>query len=481
MERRGIRSRPCAFRALPFLVGACLLGAYRAAPAADTPAAPAAGDRTATRVDGYRGIWFTLGQRSEFGDKYSGGLGTYTANHLPMAVYAAKADKTFFVYGGTPAADQRRLLCMAGCYDHKTHRVVRPVVVHDKKNVDDPHDNPALNIDEQGHLWVFVSGRGRVRMGYKYRSVAPYSIDAFERVEEKEMTYPQLHVVPGKGLFHLFTKYTKGRELYWQASADGRTWGEDRKLAGMGGHYQVSAVDGGRIGTAFMYHPGGDVDKRTNLYYLQTSDLGQTWTTADGRAVETPVADVRSAALLIDYQAQGLNVYIHDLRFDRDGRPAILYVTSKGAKPGPQNGPHAWRVTHWTGKAWETRDVARSDHNYDTGSLYVEDDGAWRVVGPTDPGPQPHATGGEMVAWTSRDRGVKWQRAAQLTRGSEFNHTYARRPLNAKDPFYTFWADGDPTKPSPSRLYFANRAGDLVWRLPYDMPAATGEPVEVGR
>ncbi|HWI59696.1 MAG TPA: hypothetical protein VNZ22_20885, partial [Bacillota bacterium] len=38
--------------------------------------------------DGYRGIWFTLGQPSEYGDKYSGGLGTYTANHIPLAIYA---------------------------------------------------------------------------------------------------------------------------------------------------------------------------------------------------------------------------------------------------------------------------------------------------------------------------------------------------------------------------------------------------------
>jgi hypothetical protein len=318
-------------------------------------------------------------------------------------------------------------------------------------------------------------------MGYKYRGTRPYSIDAFERVEEKEMTYPQVHVVPGKGFLHLFTKYTKGRELYWQTSPDGRTWGEDRKLAGMGGHYQVSGRHDNLVGTAFMYHPGGDVDKRTNLYYVQTADMGQTWTTADGRAVTTPLSDVKAAPLLIDYQAQGLNVYIHDLNFDREGRPAILYVTSKGAKPGPQNGPHVWRVTRWTGKAWETSDVARSDHNYDTGSLYVEEDGTWRVVGPTEPGPQPHATGGEMAAWTSRDGGATWNRAAQLTARSPFNHSYARRPLNAKDPFYTFWADGDPTRLSPSRLYFANRAGDRVRQLPYDMPADTAEPVELRR
>ncbi len=55
------------------------------------------------KADGYKGIWFTLGQVSEYGDKYSGGLGTYTVNHVPMAIYAPKVGKTFFVYGGTTA------------------------------------------------------------------------------------------------------------------------------------------------------------------------------------------------------------------------------------------------------------------------------------------------------------------------------------------------------------------------------------------
>ena len=433
-----------------------------------------------TRVGGYRGIWFTLGQVSAFGDKYSGGLGTYTANHVPIAVYAPKADKTFFVYGGTTAADQRHLLCMAGWYDHKSGEVPKPVVVHDKLTVNDPHDNPSINIDGQGHLWVFVSGRARARPGFKYRSTAPYSIDGFERVDEKEMTYPQLHVVPGKGLFHLFTKYTKGRELYWETSPDGRTWGGESKLAGMGGHYQVSNRHGDRIVTAFMYHPGGNVDRRTNLYCVQTSDMGQTWTTLDGEPVATPLTDVKSSALLIDYQAKGVNVYIHDLNFDREGQPIILYLTSKGAAPGPQNGPYAWRITHWTGGAWATHDVTSSDHNYDTGSLYVTGD-EWRVVGPTETGPQAHGTGGEMAAWTSRDRGATWRRAATLTQGSEYNHSYARRPVDAKDPFFTFWADGDPRKLSPSRLYFANQAGDRVWQLPYEMPGEGAKPVELKR
>ncbi len=70
------------------------------------------------KVNGYRGIWFELNQKFELGDKYSGGLGTYTAKHIPLAIYAPAVDKTFFVYGGTIDRDQKHLLCMIGEYDH---------------------------------------------------------------------------------------------------------------------------------------------------------------------------------------------------------------------------------------------------------------------------------------------------------------------------------------------------------------------------
>lgn len=201
------------------------------------------------RIDGYRGIWFDLGQKSEFGSKYSGGLGTYTAKHCPLAVYAPEADKTFFVYGGTTQRDERHLLAMVSFYDHKTKQVPKPVVVHDKQGVDDPHDNPSIQIDEAGHLWVYVSGRGTKRPGHVYRSRNPYDIDSFEHVTEREFTYPQPWWLEQKGFLFLFTKYTGVRELYWSMSdADGTNWTEDRKLAGMGGHYQVSNEQNGKVG-----------------------------------------------------------------------------------------------------------------------------------------------------------------------------------------------------------------------------------------
>ena len=147
------------------------------------------------------------------------------------------------------------------------------------------------------------------------------------------MTYPQPWFVPGRGWLHLFTKYTRGRELYWETSPDGVTWGDDRKLAGMGGHYQVSGERDGRIASFFNYHPGGDVDRRTNLYYVQTGDMGKTWTTADGTPLDLPLAAVKNPALVVDYAAEGRLMYTCDLNFDRDGRPLLLHVT--GGAPSP--------------------------------------------------------------------------------------------------------------------------------------------------
>jgi hypothetical protein len=428
-------------------------------------------------IDGYKGIWFDLGQRSEYGSKYSGGLATYTAKHCPLALYAPQVDKTFFVYGGTTRGDARHLLAMISYYDHRTGRVPKPVVVHDKQGVDDPHDNPSLQIDAAGHLWVFVSGRGRKRPGHIYRSRLPYDIATLEHIAEREFTYPQPWTIGEQGFVLLLTKYTGVRELYWSASDPaGTTWTPDRKLAGMGGHYQVSNEKGGRIITAFNMHPGGNVDKRTNLYFLQTSDRGNTWRTADDQTIEPPLTDPAGPALVRDYRAEQRLVYMKDIAFDAVGLPVILYITSAHHQPGPVGAPRTWTLAHWTGAAWRFTEIAPATHNYDMGSLYIEDDGTWRLIAPTEPGPQPHGAGGEIALWTSNDQGQTWHKTRQLTTRSPRNHGYVRRPVNAHPDFYAFWADGNTDTMSESHLCFTNQTGTTVRRLPHTMTTPHATP-----
>ncbi len=435
------------------------------------------------KVDGYRGIWFTLGQmQGEYGDKYSGGLAFCFSHTLtPMAVYAPEVKKTFFVYGGTTGPEDRYLLAMASYYDHEKHRVPRPTIVRDQRGVNDPHDNPSIAIDDKGHVWVFLAGRGRRRPGQIFRSRKPYSVEAFEEVISREQTYSQPWYVPGKGFFHLLTLYTRGRELYWETSADGRDWTAEPaenlpKLAGFQGHYQVSRVHGSKIGTAFNYHPGSSVDRRTNIYYAQTTDFGKTWTTIDGRPLQTPLDDRDNPALVVDYEARGRLAYVTKLLFDEQGHPVVLAVTSGGFDAGPKNDPRTWEITHWTGKEWVTRPVTTSDHNYDMGSLYLEGD-RWRIIGPTLTGPQPYYTGGEVGLWVSTDRGENWRLERKVTRNSPMNHSYVRRPHNPADPFFAIWADGDSSQFSPSRLFFTNSTGDRLYMLPYNMDADYAEPI----
>lgn len=430
------------------------------------------------KIPGYRGIWFELGQVSEFGDKYSGGLGTYTAKHHPLAVYAPEVDKTFFVYGGTTAADERHLLAMASYYDHAKDVVPQPTIVHDKLTVDDPHDNPSLNIDNDGYLWVFVSGRAQKRPGFIYRSKKPYDVDEFELVREWEMTYPQPWAMPDGGFLLLFTRYTNGRELYWSNSADGREWSDAQKLAA-GGHYQMSNRLGNRVVTAFNVHtPPRNVDSRSNLYFAQTEDGGRTWTTVEGRELQLPLERLGNPALVRNYKGEGRRVYLKDVNFDADGHPVLLIVTSADHRPGPAGEPRFWEVAHWSGKEWRFRRVGRATHNYDMGSLYVEGE-LWRVVGPLAPGPQYWGTGGEIGIVESRDAGLNWGPLQQVTAGSDRNHGYVRRPVDASDGFHAFWADGNPDELSQSKLYFMTRDGKLRV-LPYTMSESIETPLAVG-
>ena len=263
-------------------------------------------------------------------------------------------------------------------------------------------------------------------------------------------------------------------------SSDGAHWSAWQRLAAIDeGHYQISIADRAKAGVALNYHPRGKgLNWRTNLYYLETTDLGQSWHAADRRNVTVPLAKPNNPALVHDYEKEGLLVYLKDIRFDGTGQPIILFITSKGYQSGPQNGPRTWTTAQWTGRQWRIRPAFTSDNNYDMGSLYLEANGTWRIVGPTETGPQPYNPGGEMAMWVSSDQGTTWRKTSQITANSAFNHTYARHPLRAHEDFYALWADGHGREPSPSSIYFCDKTGQ-AYRLPRSITSDSMKPERV--
>jgi hypothetical protein len=439
---------------------------------------------------GYRGIWY-MNQPSgdEYVYKYSGGLGTYCAKHKPFAVYCDKVKKTFFCYGGTTKDSNRKLLHMVSYYDHNTGKVPRPTILLDKKT-NDAHDNPVISVDDNGYIWIFSTSHGTSRPSYIHRSSKPYDINKFELIKAtkiengkkvlmKNFSYMQPWHIRGKGFICFFTryKYPVDRTICFMTSPDGIEWSNWNRIAAIDkGHYQISTANKNKAGTAFNFHPEPKgLNWRTNLYYVETTDFGKTWQSADGQNLALPLKDIKNPALVNDYQAQKLNVYLKDIRFDKNRMPVILFITSKGYESGPKNNPRTWTTARWTDDKWQIREACVSDNNYDMGSLYIETDGTWRIIAPTQTGPQPYNPGGEIAMWISRNQGKNWKKVRQLTKKSPYNHTYARHPVDAHPDFYALWADGHGRMPSHSSLYFCDKQGN-VRLLPREMPEDFVEP-----
>ncbi|MCA9240051.1 MAG: BNR-4 repeat-containing protein [Planctomycetales bacterium] len=419
-------------------------------------------------ADGFRGIWYA-NQLSddEYKYKYSGGKATYPHQHHPIAIYRPEVNKTFFVWGGRYKS-QNSLLHMISYFDHNTRMVARPRVLLDKKT-SDPHDNPTLCIDPEGYLYIFSAAHGTPRPSYIHRSTKPYDITSFEHLLTTNFSYTQPWHLPSFGFVFMHTRYRGGhRVMHVMTSKDGKHWQPPLELAHIQwGHYQVTQPLADTIGSAFNMHPNGQgLNWRTNLYYIQSTDGGKTWTTVQGEKLTLPITDRDSPALVKDYQAEGLLCYMKCLRFTPEGRPVILHLTSKGYASGPENDPRTFTTARWTGSKWEFLEAMHADNNYDYASLDIRPDGDWILLGDTEPGPQLYNTGGEIALWRSHDQGHHWEMTKQLTRNSKYNHLYPRKPLNANPDFYAFWADGNAREQSDSRLYFTDMEGSAVWILP---------------
>ncbi len=453
--------------------------------------------------DGFRGIWYHIGNtKNEYVHKYSGGLGTYPANHYPFSVYSKKAKKTFFCFGGASKDSIPSLLHEIAYFDHQTKMVSKPTIILDKKT-GDAHDNPVLNIDNDGFIWIFSTSHGVERPSYIHKSKKPFDISEFEKIEATRIennqkipfdnfSYFQIYYQQNNSFLGLMTHYENGmlkfgknkqrRTIGFITSKNGKDWSEIKDLGIIEeGHYQTSGIQGKKVATTFNFHPNTEnaagLDFRTNLYYLQTTDFGINWKTVDNQNITLPLSEINNNSLVKNYQKEGLNVYINDLEFDESGNPVILYITSKGPDPGPQNAPYTLRLAHWKNSNWNFQEITTTDHNYDMGSLYLEGR-KWRTIAPTEPSPQAYNTGGEVVLWESINEGKTWKKVKQLTKNSQYNHSYPRKPINTHPDFYAFWADGHGRKKSESSFYFANKNGK-VFKLPTKMKHNLEKPLHV--
>lgn len=391
-----------------------------------------------------------------------------------MAVYVPQVKKTFFVYSGTEVPDTGNGKILISFFDHVNRKVPRPVIVSGNPGVSNRKDNAKLSLDSKGYIWVFVSGQGRTRPGYIYKSEKPWSIEGFRQTWSGEIVFPQAWWMNDTAFLVMHTRVSKGRDLYWTTGKDGSSWAPVQKLAGAGGHFQLTNVSGNRLFSVFNVYPGGSPDNRTNLYLVYTDDMGKTWRTIDGEIIETPINKIENKALVHDYRSEGKLVNIHDLNFDQEGNPVILLTTTTEAGTGETG---EWVVVSRINGSWNHSKVCTMPYNYSPGSLYISKN-EWRLTGSSDYDISKPGTEGSMVLWTSEDRGQTWVRSSAVSCGSSPYRSLPQRPLNPGAEFYAFWSE-EATETTPSRIMFTNKKFDKVWMLPGFSKKEWERPVRV--
>ena len=420
-------------------------------------------------ADGYRGLWTRVP-----GSESGGGRATAPTENGPIACYVEQAGKTFFVYAGAagePNGEPAVAQAAIGWFDHKTGKAGRPRILLEP--TEGMIGAPALTVDAQGYLWVFIEGPGGACE--VLRSGTPLEIDTFERVTTLRLAHPQVWSVDGQGLavFHNVPGEEDRSPLAFTSSKDGRTWTKPVVLADI--EHGVRGVSGrfrGRLAVAFSIVD--EESRTTNVYYLESADFVRTWTNAGKQPVELPLRTIENPALTFDWKTGRQLVYVTDLTFDAFGNPTIVYLTSS-ALSGPAI--RMWATSRWTGRECQITRVLRARSNADVACLYYEPRNEWRFFAPTGTGAEPDGAGGEVVMWTSADLGRAWL-SQPVTRGSRMNHNHIRRVIDARPEFYALWCDGAVRKPSTSRLYFVTKNGE-AFRLPAEVKDDTASPEKV--
>ncbi|UCD27659.1 MAG: BNR-4 repeat-containing protein [Planctomycetota bacterium] len=410
---------------------------------------------------GYIGLWRA---GSDPINNYCGAIATADNSNLPMAYYAEKVNKTFFVFGGIPkdgpeTKNRPAALAMISYYDHNTGTVPRPTALPINKT-GQLYENPTLTLDNQGYIWIFLGNNGKHNPGCILKSNKPFDIDSFTLVKQDNFSNPQPWFLDNKGLLLIYNRAEdKRRQLFYTTSQDGHNFSKPQLLADIGKRQDaLSWQHKNKIAVAFNVY--ADDKSPTNLYYMETSDFGKSWRNSRRQKIEMPLKTIDNPGLVYDYLSHKWLIHLKDLNIDQFGYPTIVYIMGRTHPSNPKLNRNIWNTARWFGRDWEITGQIRSDNQLDSGCLHINKDRSWRLIAPTEAGPQPSAPGGEIAMWTSEDQGRSWFKHP-MTKNSKFNHNYVRRPVNAHAEFDTFWCDGHPQKPSLSRIYFADQTGKV--------------------
>lgn len=403
----------------------------------------------------FRGMWFANY------DFYHGPMATYSDKQRPMAIYAEAVRRTFFAYGGADEA------VYISYYDHDQQYFAHPVKLG---NLEDGngHRNPSLLIDEQGYIYAFYGSHNS--LSTTKRSIRPYDMYEWEQraaVDERH-TYPQSWQLLPEQIFHLYRGRGAKKTMFRTSTNAAQSWSDFKTVVDFGDQvvYPISiAESGGFPRSIHVVWTVLDLNSqiRKHFWYAYSDDGGETWKRANGSTYTLPIKPDTAEKI---YDSGENQVQTNDIRLDSRKRPYILGSVGLGM----EDGSWSFICLKYEEGRWQSYQIAKADHQFDTGALVIVNDDDFRAYLPTG-AVQSGEDGGAVEEWQSLDRGETWHKTKNLTPDAVYSHNYVRTVYNGQPDFRVYWSYGDsrmePESKEVSLWYYGENQTTAEQIVPY--------------
>jgi len=354
---------------------------------------------------------------------------TPIATTYPTAFhYNGLHDRTYFVY--LSDTFEHRILY----YDHDSQSWSSSVKVADCVE-NDLHENPAITIDNGGYIYVFYNAHGNMRMK---KSTNPEDITSWGSAIDPTDgygTYPKCFVDSSNTIYllHMHHGSDSPNVLAFTKSTDGgNTWANETIVVNLGSDYCYAfkaIIDSSdTIHLAFSIYDSSESSRR-DVFYMQSTDGGDTWQKADGTSISIPAGegDVDKAYDSVGF-CQGF-----DLVIDSNNYPIMAYSDDK-----------VYGIVRWNGSTWESHSLGVStDDVFNNIRLQVISDTTYRAWLFTDA--SISGRGGELKVYETTDNGANWTKIKDVTTDSPLLHRNITIPEDYNSEIEAIWNYGNWT------------------------------------
>lgn len=351
----------------------------------------------------------------------------------PRAVYVPKYSRTYIGW-----VDNIGSIIIAS-YNHKSGLATRANIAN--KFQDDDHVNPAIYITPGSRIVAFWSAHTGRDMFYRITK-RPADITSWEpprkvgvNVNKKEKigyTYANPQYLSNEKKLYLFWR-GGNRKPTFSTTVNLKKWSKARTLIedpALGRPY-IKIDSNGRDTIHFAFTEGHPSEQQTSIYYFyyRKGSFYKADGTYIGNMTNLPI-QIQNVDKVYDANQNGVRAWIHDVAFDNNGKPVIVYATF------PSLDDHRYRYARWINNSWFDTEITAAGGSFNpppleqhySGGIVLSHDNPSVVYLSRKINKAFH-----IEKWWTKDGGLSWSSKRVSHTGSKNVRPFVPRGIKTKN------------------------------------------------